>query len=601
MISIILLKVCYYLCSFCSGNSLTITDNPKGSVVKSVTDIPEWGKNSQWVINATTLSNNQQYSGPSTTAYSYSNPNFSTEAGQASSTPASSNADLLSRNTEGGGHFRCNVQGCDDRRVFTEEIHLRRHQEIKHADLFQPKITYACGAIECRTRRYATIERLQSHINCTHPETLESPAQLPASEISWRDTQPDRRAQVNNFIAGQYLAGMEENPSTIPRQKARGEARPLAIDNRIQGKGSRRSQQQMVHRKTSMRGSVSTMQRQLSARSADDSAGKPLGPLNTASSNHRIGSTVINSNAFFQNPALQARLTVDQMDDFNVQHGVLQSYPHRTNSPTPSLIDRFGHNMQISNQSNLPQTCSEIGEETMDPAVLRERHGMYVTNTAPLPTSAAFVVNLDPEKQPMMPFNPRSINPYVNLEHTETGVIFQPGYNGTGMEVPAWSGQGSSSPAGQINFLNGTYAPLGFQFNNQNNHYPVNDSSSPNFPVTPSTTKQPMLMLNDGTMLNTSHGANFNYAPNTRKIDPVLSQQESLPRLEYSTMSSSGASESIISPVDDPNPYSNNFGDDLDLASCFFNEFNNVDMVGHPRCPTARHSSTDVMFSAEYE
>jgi len=573
------LGVHHHRYSFLSDKTLTSTDYSGGSEVRTVSNGSAWGQTPQWMANATTLTNNQQYSQPSS-AYSYSNQNITVDVGLSSSTPASSTADVLSRNTQNMGHYRCNVQGCNHTRIFTKETALMRHQEIKHADLFPPQITYACEAAECAANRYGTLERLNIHIRCKHPEALESPAQLPTLSVSDRGTQPDRRAQVNEFLAGEYIPGMEDNPIAIPDQRTLGEIYPLTIGNLRPGKSSGGAHRQRVYREPCMRRSTSPMPNQLSARTVDEPAHKLQGQFSITSSNHGMGFTTTASNAPFRRPQ-HAR---EGLSNFN---GQLQSHTHHTNSPTSSLPHHFANSMQISNQSHPFQICSDIEKEVQTPAIQPDHLGIFATtNTAPLDASATLVEDWRPEDHSMMAFNTHTLNPYGNLGDTQPEISFQAGYIGSDMGVPAWSGHDRSTSIARTSGFNSDYAPPGFQSGTQDTHCLTNNATSPSFLVLPGDATRPMITLS---------GADFAFTPNTFSSDQILSQPNSLPNLVHGNFSSSGASESVVSPVEAPNTFNDNFREDWDACSNFFNDFSNIEIVGRPSFIAAKDSSANMM------
>jgi hypothetical protein len=532
------------------------------------------------VISATALANKQQQSQPST-AYPYSNANFSIDVGASPSTPASSHADLLSPFTQDMGYCRCNTYGCDRPHRITQEIHLRHHQEIKHVDLRHPIVTYPCP-VACGVKPFRKPAYRHNHIKCNHPELLPSPTQLLPSNVSECDTQPDKLAHVREFLAEEYLLGIEDNPIAIPDQRAPGEIDPLTVLNWRQQRSSRRAHQQRVYGEPRIRRSNSPMQSQLSAKTANNHTDELLGQFRSTSSNHGNGFTATNSNASFQWSALRGQQTMEVMSNVSGQHRMLRSHSQHTNSPTPSLVGQFADNMQISDQLRLFPSSSDIGEDVPGLPMQQDHLGMYMTtNTVPIPTSVALHRNWDLQNQSTNSFNPQSFNAYENLGCTPTEVSFQPENNGSDMSVP-WSRQGPETSMAQADGFSSGLAHPGFQSDTQDTHYLVNHGSSLRFPIPPSAAKHPMITLNDGTMLHTGEDADLIFAPNTFNSDPIPSQRSSIPYLYYSTLSSSGASDSIVSPVDAPNPFSDKFGEDLDGSSSFFNGFNNMEVVRRP-------------------
>jgi len=102
----------------------------------------------------------------------------------------------------------------------------------------------------------------------------------------------------------------------------------------------------------------------------------------------------------------------------------------------------------------------------------------------------------------------------------------------------------------------------------------VDDGSSQSYHIPPGTANNPMFKPNDRIMLHTGQDADLTFAPNTYSSNPILSQSNSLPRLVYSTFSSSRASENLVSPVDAPNRFSDKPGEDWDVY-----DLNHMDMV----------------------
>jgi hypothetical protein len=467
---------------------------------------------------------------PSTT-YPPSNTNFSIDLLHSSSTPTSSHADLLAPYTQDTPYCHCNEYGCGLLHKVIQDVHLSHYQEPQHVDVQPPTTLHPCP-FSCGKPPFRKLEYLRSHITCAHSDPLLSSTQLSLSNFSECGPQPDKLAYVQAHLHGKYVPGTEDNPTAITDHGASGE-----IDRNLRRAHSTETHYGRVLREPRMRRSTSPMQTQPSAMTTDDSAYKPSGKFSIASSNHGIRSTATNSNTSYQGQPLRGQHAMEQMMNFNVQHGIPQSYPQRTNSPTPSFIGQFGQNMQITDQSHL-ETYSEIGEE--------HRHSMFVTpNTALLIPSAAFAGN-----QSMMAFTQQTIIPEVRL---------QPGYNGSGLGVSLWSGQDASTSAAQTDVFNSGCTPSSFHSDNLVTNHPRNDRSTMNFTAQSSIVKQPMLMLNDSPM-----NVDYPFASDSFDIEQVMSQRNSIPHLDYCTMSSSGTSESVPSLIDVHNPFPEKYGDDFD-------------------------------------
>jgi hypothetical protein len=146
-----------------------------------------------------------------------------------------------------------------------------------------------------------------------------------------------------------------------------------------------------------------------------------------------------------------------------------------------------------------------------------------------------------------MTFNVQAPNTYGNPQHTPIGNNIQSDYSGLGLSLPTWSEQTFPTTTNQIDDFNGGYGPLGLQPNALITRYIANDGSMPNFPV-PSSADQPTLMLNDKPMQN----PDFPFAIDELALEQFMSNTSSAPQLEYntSTMSSSGASDSVLSMAD---------------------------------------------------
>lgn len=559
---------CY---SSSSDKLLTITDISGRNVFKNVSNTPEWVQDSQLMISTVALTINQQPSQPST-ANPYSNTNFSIDAGP-SSTPASSHADILSPYAQDMGYCECSVYDCDRPHRFTQEMHPSRYLEIEYGDRYPPTGTYSCP-VGCGVKPFRKPENLHTHVKCSHPEILPRPTQLPPSKVSERDVQPDRRAQLNDFLAEAYLPGMEDNPIAIADQRASGEINPLTVDDLRRRKSSGRAHLQMVYPQPSTRRSNSPMQRQLSTRTADDHAVEIQGQFGITSSDRRLRTAASNSNVSFQRPALWGQHTMEGISNFDVQHGRAPSQTQHINSPTASLSGHFTHTIQISDQSHVFQSSSDFGEELARSAIQQDHPGMSVTmHAVPLCTSTAFYRSLDTHNQSTNPLNLQTLNPYDNIGVTQQeAASFQSNYDYSNMRVPICSGQGASTSTAQKEGFSNGYAPPGFQTDTQDTHYLMNDGYAANGPI---------ITLNDEDMLHAGQDADFTFALSTLDSDPILPQQNNLPYLDYSTLSSSGASESLVSLVDAPNAFTDKYGEDWDNASLTCG-FNNMGMVRRP-------------------
>jgi hypothetical protein len=481
------------------------------------------------------------------TIYPPSNTNFSIDLPPSSSTPASSHVDLLSPYTQDIPYCHCNEYSCSLPHKVVQDVHLSHYQEPQHADVQPPTNVHHCQ-FNCGAKPFRKPEYLRNHITCNHSDLLLSSTQLSLSNFSEYGAQPDKLAYVQAHLHGKYVPGTEDNPTAITDDGASGE-----IARNWRRAHSTEAHYGRVLREPSMRRSTSPMQTQPSAMTIDDSVHKPSGKFSIVSSNHGIRSTATNSNTSYQGPPLRGQHAMEQMINFNVQHGIPQSYPQRTNSPTPSFIGQFGQNMQITDQSHL-ETYSEIGEE--------HRHAMFVTpNAALLTPSTAFAGN-----QSMMAFTQQTIIPYGNPEGTHPEIRLQPGYNGSGLGVSLWSGQGASTSAAQTDVFNSGCMTSSFHSDNLATNHPRNDGSTMNFAVESSIVKQPMIMLNDSPM-----NVDYPFASGAFDIEQVMSQRNSVPHLDYGTMSSSGASESVPSLTDVHNPFPEKHGDDFDIFA-----FNNI-------------------------
>lgn len=490
---------------------------------------------------------------PSTT-YTPSNTNLSIDLGPPPSTPPSSHTDLLSPYTQDIVYCRCDEYGCARQHKVTQDVHLRHNQELEHADVQSPILSYHCPA-NCGAKAFRNLGYLQNHITSNHLEILPSPTQLPQSNVSERGVQPDRSAHLQESLDCQYVPGMGDNSIAITDQVISEEIDSLAGRNWRRAYSPKEAPYRRVLRDHSMRRPHSPLQEQPSMITTGDSAHKPSRQFSIGSSNHGIGSTATNSNASFRGSAFRSQHIMEGMNDFSIQHRMPQGYPQRTSSPTPSFINQF-RQTQISEQSHL-EVYSEIGEELTDPPIPRDRHAMFVTsNTGLLTPSAAFT----PEGKSMMAFNEQTFNGYINLEHARLGNNFQSGHNGPGLGVPAWPGLGSSMPTTQTGVFNGGYGPPGFQTDVPVTQYPPSDGSLLDFSVPPSNTEQPMLMLNDEPMQNPDL-----FDLDDLTLEQVMSHSNTLPCLEHgtSTMSSSRASDSVLGLADAQaqNPFAEKYED----------------------------------------
>ena len=440
---------------------------------------------------------------------------------------------------------------------------MSHHQEIEHADLEPQTRTYPCP-VDCGVKPFITLEYLHSHVKCNHLEILSSPTQLPPSNVSDRDAQPDRRAQLDDFLAEAYLPGMENNLNAIADQRASREVDSFTVDDLHLQKSSRRAHNPRVHHEPRMRRPNSLMQRQLPARTADDHAVEIQRHFRNTRSDRGLHITATNSNASFQRQALRGQHTMEGINNFDVQHERSPSRPQYINSPTPSLSGQFTSRMQISDQSHVFQGSSDFGEELAHSGIQQDHQGMSVAmRTAPLRTSTAFQRSWDPQNQATNPLNQQNLDSYDNIGFTQTDASFQPNYDYSNMPVPTAQTGG---------FSNG-YVPPGFQTDTQNTTYLMNDGTW---------LEGPVITLNNGSVIDADQDDDLTFALNTLHSDQILSQQNNPPNLDYSNLSSSGASESLLSPVDAPNLFNDNkHGDEWESASLMYG-INNMGIGSSP-------------------
>jgi len=558
-------------------------DNSERSTIKGVSNTSGWSQDSPWMMSTIALTNNHQLSQPST-ADPYSNTNISIDMGP-SSTPASSHTDLRSTYTQDISYCPCNLYGCVRTHRFTQEMHMKRHQEID-ADLQPQTGAYPCPA-RCGVKPFRKSEYLHNHVKCNHLEILSTLTQLPPSNVSEHDAQLDRRAQLDNFLAEAYFPGMEHNLITIADQGASGGIDSLTIDDFRQQKSARRAENPRIHHVARMRRPNSLMQRQLSERTTDDHAIEIQGQFGITRSNCAPGITPANPNASFQLPALQGQDIMEGINNFDVQHEVSPSQVQHINSPAPSLSGHFARTMQISDQSPVFQSSSDFGEDLAHSAIQQDHQAVTVTmSTIPLRTSTALHRSLDPQNQPMNLVNTQTPDPYDTIGLTQTDASFQRNYGYSKMRMPMYSGQGASTFITQTKGFSNGYAPPEFRTEAQDSRYLMDDATWLSFHIPPDTAKGPIITLNNGSMPQADQDGDLTFDLNTFNSDPILLQQNDIPNLDYSNMSSSGASESLLSPVDASNLFADRCKGELDSAS-LMNGFNNMGIVCRPPCLAA--------------
>jgi hypothetical protein len=559
-------------------------DNSGRSTIKGVSNTSEWGQDSPWMMSTIALTNSRQPSQPST-ADPYSNPNLSIDMGP-SSTPASSHTDLRSTYTQDIGYCQGNLYGCDRTHRFTQDMHTKRHKEIEYADPQPQTGTYPCP-VGCGVKPFRKSEYLHNHVKCNHLEIMSSLTQLPPSNVSERDAQPDRLAQLNDFLAEAYLPGMEHNLIAIADQGASEEIDSLTIDDFRQQKSSRRAENPRNHHMARIRRPNSLMQRQLSERTADDHAVEIQGQFGITRSDCGPGIRATNSNASFQRLALQCQDIMEGINNFDLQHERSPSQAQHINSPAPSLSGHFTRTMQISDQTHIFQSSSDFGEDLAHSAIQQDHQGITVTmDTVPLRTSTALHRSLDPRNQPTNLVTTQTPDPYDSIGLTQTDSNFQPNYGYSKPRVPLYSGQGALTPTAQTKGFSNSYAPPGFHTETQDSGYLMDDTTWLSFTIPPNAAKGPIITLNDGSMLQADQDDDLTFDLNTFNSDPTLPQQNNIPNLDYSNMSSSGASESLLSPVDASNLFTDRHREEWDSASLRYG-FNNMGIVRRPPCLAA--------------
>jgi hypothetical protein len=150
-----------------------------------------------------------------------------------------------------------------------------------------------------------------------------------------------------------------------------------------------------------------------------------------------------------------------------------------------------------------------------------------------------------------------------------------PGYHGSSKSVTSWPEQAPPTAATEMNDYNTAYTGLNFQSNNSLFNGFMKDESLLTIPLVAGGDSQPSIMLNSAPFPLAGQDAGLECHLFNSIKNQNYPQQNSIPHLAYSTMSSSGTSESLLSPVDAPNSYNRRqWIDGLDYSSDYPGDFN---------------------------
>lgn len=321
-----------------------------------------------------------------------------------------------------------------------------------------------------------------------------------------------------------------------------------------------------VHREP-VRWSSSQMQRHLSTRTVDGTPQRSPSLFNINGSNHEFASTATDLSSSFQRPAHRPDPIMDDINSLTLQAAMPQSQPQLQSSPNPSLVDRFEHNLNISPRSYSYPTSNGVPEEVLPCEIAQNQSEQFLT-THILNTRPAFERNWDTESQSLNIFDSQPLNFYENVASTPTDFNPQSASAYSDMPMQTWSEQASSTFIAQTGGFENVCGPSGFQSDVQfqQPQYPMNNDLLLDFPVPPGHTKPPSIIVtpeDDQIMLNANHNPDFVLTAEIYNTNPISSQRNAYqPSLDLSTLSSSGASEGLISPVDAPGLTNDKYTDD---------------------------------------
>lgn len=481
--------------------------------MKSFSNSSTWAQSLPWALAET---NEDLYSQPSTT-YACSNTVLSFDKNPLPYTPASTNADLSAL-----------------------------------------EAPLACLHVDCGTKRYVTSQNPPTNMVCSHPEVFESPTQL-----------------LQGHLEGEYLPDADNIPVMVSDHKSSGGFGPSARfwqQARVNMGGSyRRNHMQRVHKtnlEPSLRRESSRMQRRHSNRTVDDPVQEFQSLPNVAGPNPVFNSPTSDSGISFQRLAGQSGLV---MKHLNVQNVVAQGQSHFTNSLTPSPGDQFTRSFQMADPSQVFQASNRITEGPLRHALLQGQSEMLMMAQTFSPSLAVLDRSLNQQSQLSNTFNQDSFDPYGNSSFTTINPNPQSQFSFANMHESAWSEQGPSTSMDPMNDYINDYAPSSYLLEARDQQFPdfMTDRSLLNFPIPPETTKHPTSVMSSQAMLKAAPNAGIYFAPRDFNSNRTLSQRNSFPSLCFSTMSSSGADESLVGPTEAPNLFNDKYTNEWDVSLAF--------------------------------
>jgi hypothetical protein len=463
----------------------------------------------------------------------------------------------------------CNVFGCEfAAHGFANELDLRRHQESKHPESYPPLVTYACRVRGCRAPRYMREQNLNTHIATTHPELLEQGntfAQLQALNTSGRFGNID---QADSFLVGEgYNPPIDSNldpfssysgalsDQMAPRNRSRrqtvssiGANSPRGRPRGLDGVNRRLSLRQSNSRSRSLKQTASE-NGDLYLR-AHEMSHSMVGPDREAASMGNI------SNISFQMPVAAAGRGIDSVNEMELDIWMQQNPEEAAIFPlsAPSFSQSFemGASLQTFQEPNMFQ-----GEASAPGRNGRQSQSLMLRNDYPLQASMPSNVSWNQEID-RSPFSLTSTfgNSYGNLQTNLKSEDIQSYQGDFSIQPFASSEQFTSQPPFQAN-RNETYSGLKLNLDipAAPSQYLSNEDCSPNFHSRSTSIQTPVVTISHA-VEDADPGLNLLPVQTEIKSVPLQPRMPSLPQSYFSTsLSSSGANESLRTPVEMSNFY----------------------------------------------
>jgi len=209
---------------------------------------------------------------------------------------------------------------------------------------------------------------------------------------------------------------------------------------------------------------------------------------------------------------------------------------------------------------------------------------MFITTHA-LTTPVAFGRNWNQDTQLFNTFNTDALNLYNNVGSAPTNPSLPPCPGYSQVPLQTWSEQGPSTSMALTDDFNNGYSNPNFQLNAQfqQPQFHMNNDPSLDFALQTRPTKAPSIIItileDSQSMLNANQEAGFVLASGDFNMDPITSHGNTYQHsLDWSTLSSSGASESLTSPAEAPNLVGEKLGEGWDNQSLWLG-LDNMQMV----------------------